>query len=130
MSALVVDTSVWIAFFRGESRPGLERALAAGLVVLAPVVVAELLSARMQERARRDLEDLLSDLPLHPTPFQHWTAVGALRARAARAGVTVSTPDAHIAQCARDIDGGRLWSEDAVFTQLARVSDLRLFTAD
>lgn len=126
MSVLVVDTSVWVEFFRGESLPDLERALREGLVVLSPIVVAELLSSRMQAAERRELTGLLQDLPLHPTPFAHWTAVGALRARAARKGVTVSTPDAHVAQCACDIDG-RLWSTDRIFARLTAVSELRLF---
>ena len=127
VSALVIDTSVWVAYFRGEPLPELERVLAAGLVVLSPLVLAELLSAPLSTKRRADLADLLLDLPLHPTPFEHWAAVGELRAGAAGKGISVSTPDAHVAQCARDIDGGRLWSRDRIFGRLARVSDLRLY---
>ena len=127
MSALIVDTSVWVAYFRGESRPELERALAAGLVVLSPIVAAELLSVPLSKRRRDGLADLLADLPLHPAPFEHWANVGLLRARMARAGLTVSTPDAHVARCTLEIGGARLWSHDHVFARIAAVSDLRLY---
>lgn len=127
MNALVVDTSVWIDFFRGRPVPDLEIALQDGLVVLSPVVCAELLSGHLSARSRHKLEDFLLNLPLHPTPFQHWAAVGALRARLAARAVTVSTPDAHVAQCALDT-GARLWSYDRVFREIAEVSELRLYT--
>ena len=38
MSALVVDTSAWIAFFRGAASPDLEAALDAGQLYLPPIV--------------------------------------------------------------------------------------------
>ena len=92
MSALVVDTSVWVTFFRGQSIARLEQALSDGDVVLAPIVAAELGSAPLATQERRKLDEFLRDLPLAPTPLDHWLRVGALRAAAARKGLTVSTP--------------------------------------
>jgi predicted nucleic acid-binding protein len=128
VSALAVDTSVWIDFFRGQPLPRLERALEQGLVILSPLVCAELLSSPLPSRKRLQLVSMLRDLPLHPTPFDHWAEVGALRARLLRAGVSVSTPDGHIAQCALDC-GGLLWSRDRIFTRIAQHSTLQLFDA-
>ncbi len=128
VSELVVDTSVWVAFFRGTPLPDLERALEEGLVVIAPVVVSELLSAPLSPRERARLADMLRDLPLHSTPFEHWLAVGELRARLARGGLTVSTPDAHVAQCAVD-RAGLVWSFDKVFAKMAAARAVRCFTA-
>jgi predicted nucleic acid-binding protein len=119
VSAVVVDTSVWIQFFRGDSLPGLESALSDGLVLLCPIVAAELLSAPLTKRERASLTDFLADLPIAATPREHWFAVGALRAEAAKLGLTLSTPDAHVAQCARDV-GGAVWSRDAIFQKLAQ----------
>ncbi len=65
-------------------------------------------------------------LPLAPTPLEHWLRVGTLRAAAARKGLTVSTPDAHLAQVALDL-GGAVWSEDQVFARLAAKSLVRAF---
>jgi tRNA(fMet)-specific endonuclease VapC len=126
VSALIVDTSVWVEFFRGVTLPGLEDALRAGLVILAPIIGAELLSAPLSKVERRSLAAFVEDLPLHPTPLAHWQAVGALRARLAKKGLSLSTPDAHVAACAIEADA-LLWSRDAIFRKMAAVSTLRLF---
>jgi predicted nucleic acid-binding protein len=126
VSALFVDTSVWVEFFRGTPLPHLEGALQDGLVVLAPIVAAELLSSPLSKVERRSLSAFLQDLPMHPTPLDHWLAVGALRAQLSKKGLSVSTPDAHIAECAIEA-GSALWSHDAIFRKVARASSLRLF---
>ena len=94
-------------------------------MVLPPLVVAELMSGAQRPADRAALQDLLSDLRLHITPFQHWLRVGELR-RALRArGVSVSTPDAHVAQCAIDL-GAPLLATDTVFRCIASHTALRL----
>lgn len=67
----------------------------------------------------------LGDLELADTPFTHWTAVGHLRSMLAARGLAVSTPDAHVAQCALDLDG-ILLSQDGVFGKIADVTPLRV----
>lgn len=99
------------------------------MVRLSPLVAAELLSAPLPRARRAQLASFLGDLPLHPTPFEHWDRVGALRRTLARRGVAVSIPDAHVAQCALD-DHLALWSLDKVFVQIARVMPLRLVAAE
>lgn len=128
MSGVVVDTSVWIEFFAGRPAERLDDALRLGAVVLSPVVVAELLSGARHAHDRAALLDLLADLPLHPTPFAHWVAVGDLRAILRRRGLSVSTPDAHVAQCAIERDA-LLLSNDAMFRRIAKLSALQLATS-
>ena len=48
-----------------------------------------------------------------------------LRADLRARGLSVSTPDAHVAQCALDVDG-LLLTEDTIFAKIARVAPLRL----
>lgn len=127
VNALVVDSSVWADFFRGQPLPALEGALRDGLVWLPPIVCAEVLSSRLTERQNASLKGLLGDLPLCPSPFQHWVDVGLLRSRLAKHGLSVSTPDAHVAQCAIDLEA-RLWSRDKVFARIAKHAGLRLFS--
>jgi tRNA(fMet)-specific endonuclease VapC len=122
---LVVDTSAWIDFFGGGTVPLLEDALALGSVVLPPLVVAELVSGVRRDDRRAALVDLLEDLPLHETRRDHWVRVGELRGTLARKGLAISTPDAHIAQCALDRDAPLL-SRDRVFSRIARHAPLRL----
>lgn len=122
--SVVVDTSVWIDFFSGRPTPTLIEGLAAGAVVVPPTVVAELVSGARTARDRATIEDLLVDLPLHPTPLSHWIAVGDLRRRMQPHGIEISTPDAHVAQCALDLDA-LLVSRDTVFERLAEHTGLR-----
>jgi predicted nucleic acid-binding protein len=122
---LVVDTSSWIDFFRGETIPLLEDALALGSVVLPPIVVTELVSGAGKPSDRAALMDLLADLPLHETPREHWIRAGELRLRLREKGHSISAPDAHVAQCALDRDAPLL-SRDRAFSTIARHAPLRL----
>lgn len=122
---LVVDTSSWIDFFRGDTIPLLEDALALGSVVLPPIVVAELLSGARRPSDRAALQDLLADLPLHETPREHWVRTGELRLRLIEKGHAISVADAHVAQCALDRDAPLL-SRDRAFATIAGHAPLRL----
>lgn len=124
---MVVDTSVWIDFFAGRPCRSLEQALRQGTVILSPIVAAELVSGATQAAEQEQLLALLADLPVHSTPLAHWIEVGHLRRRLGVKGIAVSTPDAHIAQCALDLDVPLL-SRDAVFQRIAAQTDLRLVT--
>ena len=125
MSAIVADTSEWIEYFAGRPAPQLDHALAAGRAVVPPLVVAELLSGARTAKDRSSLEDLLRDIVLPVDPFSHWVRVGGLRGALRSRGLNVSTPDAHVAQCALDLDAPLL-SRDRVFTKIAQLTALRL----
>ncbi len=125
VSALVVDTSCWIEFFRGRSLPILELALKEGRVVLSPIVIAELLSSTLSRSAERRLVDFLQDLEIHPTPTTHWLAVGRLRRSCRKSGISLSTSDAHVAQCALDREAF-LYSFDKVFQKISPKMALKL----
>ncbi len=125
MSGVVADTSVWIDFLRGHSAPALEEALRNSLVVLPPLVVAELITGARRKEERKAIEYLVGKLPIHETPLAHWIQVGELRRSLKDHGISVSTPDSHVAQCALDRDAVLL-SRDAVFARIARLSPLRV----
>jgi tRNA(fMet)-specific endonuclease VapC len=125
VSGVVVDTSVWVDFFAGQPVPALEDALAQGAVVVPPVVVAELISGAQRPGDHAAIVDLVADLTIHETPVGHWIRVGDLRREMSSRGVSVSTADAHVAQCALD-RGGVLLSRDRVFAEIARVVKLRV----
>jgi tRNA(fMet)-specific endonuclease VapC len=125
VSALVVDTSSWIAWLAGGGSPAVDEALEEGRLHLPVIVAAELLSGRFDDSERTELQDMLSDLPAVGTEASHWFRVGKLRAELREKGLTVSTPDAHVAQCAIDT-GGVLLTEDRVFEKITKVVPLRL----
>ena len=125
MTGLVADTSEWIEYLAGRQADLLDNALASGAVVVPPMVVAELLGGARSVEEKMVLEDLLRDLVLHRTSFDHWTRVGELRRRLREHGLTVSIADAHVAQCALDRDV-LLLTRDAVFRSIAQHTGLRV----
>lgn len=125
VSALVVDTSSWVTYFAHTASSVIDEALAEGRVYLPPIVAAELLSGKMNVRQRAQLESFLLDLPVCEHDLGHWMRVGRLRAQLFLKGISVSTPDAHIAQCALDLKADLL-SEDHVFFKIAEKTSLRL----
>jgi predicted nucleic acid-binding protein len=127
VSGVVADTSVWVDFLAGGDVPLLVDALAQTTVVLPPIVVAELMSGARRRRDRAAIADLVRDLPLHETPVEHWLRVGELRRTLQGLGLSVSTPDAHVAQCALD-RSALLLSRDAVFRRITQYCTLRVAT--
>lgn len=128
MSALIVDTSSWISYFAGRGSSLIDTALEESRIHLPAIVAAELLSGKLNAAKRAELESLLNDVPLCEASLSHWFRVGTLRSRLLAKGISVSTPDAHIAQCAIDLDA-ELLTEDAIFRLIARREPLRLVSA-
>lgn len=122
---LVVDSSSLIDYLFGSRLPLLEQAIAAATLVLSPLVIAELLSGDLTPKQQEDLGDLLQDYPLHVTSLEHWMDVGALRRMLRAKGVNVTLPDAHVAQCALDLDA-ILLTRDDIFLHIAKYTPLRL----
>lgn len=125
MAGVVVDTSVWIDYFAGSQTTAVLEALAHGSAILPPIVVSELISGAGTPGQRQAIGDLLQDAPVHATPLEHWLRVGDLRRKLAQKGLAVTIPDAHVAQCALDLDAVLL-TGDAVFTRMAKHVPLRL----
>ncbi len=91
-----------------------------------PIVASELLSGRMTEDERSTLESFLESLPLCSIDLAHSFRVGRLRAALAAKGISVSTPDADVAQCAIEL-AAVLLSKDAIFGHVAQHTGLKLF---
>jgi len=125
VSGIVVDTSVWVDCFAGGEVALLDDALRQGMVLIPPVVVAELVSSAHRPRDRRALIEFLEELPLCDHDRDHWARVGELRRCCREEGLSISTPDAHVAQCAIDADA-LLLSRDRIFVTLAARTGLRL----
>ena len=125
MSAIVVDTSVWIEFFRGVTIPEVESALKESRVVLPPLVVAELFSGHLTTKNLDKLKLLVNQIGVIETNLEHWIEVGLLRSRLSSKGVSISTPDAHIAYCAISLKA-ELASRNKIFKTVALNSSLKL----
>lgn len=123
--AVIVDSSVWIDYLLGHRIAELEEATIGPGVVLPPLVIAELLSGDTTIPQRQMIGELLQEYDLHQTPLEHWIRVGEIRRKMRRRGINVSIPDAHVAQCALDLDA-TLLTRDQIFTRIAEHTRLRL----
>ena len=132
---LLVDTSVWsLALRRDVVGPQpevrhLEQALlGAQAVVTTGLVLQELLQGFSGPKARAQIIDRFSSLPLVQPDRQDHVDAAALRATCRRAGVQIGTIDALLAQlCIRH--QLTLLTTDQDFTHAARHCRLRIWRA-
>ncbi len=130
---LLVDTSVWSLAFRRDRdsdvpqvRALLDALQGSQTVVTTGLVLQELLQGFAGPRARRDLIERFSALPLISPVRQDHVDAADLRNRCRRAGIQVGTIDALIAQlCIRhDLT---LLTTDNDFAAVAKQSPLRIW---
>jgi tRNA(fMet)-specific endonuclease VapC len=125
VNGVVVDTSVWIDFFAGSEVRPLAEALSRGVVVLPPIVIAELISGARRPSDRSAIAELVQLLAIHACQAEHWVRVGDLRRELKQRGLSISTPDAHVAQCALDRNAALL-TRDAIFGRISEHAPLML----
>jgi len=130
---LFADTSVWSLAFRRDrvvAAPevdALRHALDAGeTIVTTGLVLQELLQGFAGPRARRDIIERFTALPLLGPDRQDHIGAAELRNRCRRAGVQIGTIDALLAQlCIRH--GLTMLTTDKDFGRVAAHSSLRVW---
>ena len=122
---VIADSSTWIDHIAGAPNPEMDAALLAESVVFPPLVVSELFAGADSLERRAMIGEFLQDFPIHATDLDHWMALGNLRRNLRRHGINVTLPDAHVAQCALDLNA-TLLTRDAVFGLIAEHVPLRL----
>ncbi|MCC6620179.1 MAG: PIN domain-containing protein [Deltaproteobacteria bacterium] len=124
---IVVDTSVWIAFFRGHPdkvAAGLDHLIEADDVALAVPVRIEILGgARSVEIPR--LQRLLDALPCWAPTGETWTRIESWLAVASRRGQRFGMGDLLVAAIAAEHDAP-VWSLDRDFERMARLGFIEL----
>jgi predicted nucleic acid-binding protein len=121
----VADTSVLIDHVNGRGVRALDLALANELVIVPPLAISELVSGATRRVETTAIAELIPRLRMHDTDLRHWIAVGDLRRDLAAHGLNLTIPDAHVAQCAIDLDA-TLITRDAIFRRIAEHVPLRL----
>jgi predicted nucleic acid-binding protein len=126
---IFVDTSVWVAAFRGRD-PRAARALEAllddGLAALAGPVRLELLSGA-SSATHRKLRRVLGALPVFHPGLDTWATVESWIERAVAAGQRFGVMDLLIGAIAAE-RGGQVWSFDDDFVRLARMRLVKLYS--
>lgn len=126
MSHVLVDSSIWIAYFKsGQHTQTLEPLIDANRVCVNDVILAELCPS-MIHRRERELNKLL--LSIHSVPLHiDWTRVIAMQALNLRNGLNkVGLVDILIAQNAAD-NGLALLSEDKHFAVMSTLHGFSLY---
>jgi predicted nucleic acid-binding protein len=122
---VVADSSVLIDHVNGRGVRALEEALANDLLIVPPLVIAELVSGGRGSSEITAISQVLTNVRMHETSLYHWIAVGNLRRNLKQHGLTVTIPDAHVAQCAIDLDA-TLIARDKFFRLIAEHIPRRL----
>jgi hypothetical protein len=129
-----VDTSVWSLVFRRDAPATAPeaRALTAAIesgetIVTTGLVLQELLQGFDGPKARDQLLDRFSDLPLLVADRQDHVHAADLRNRCRRAGIQIGTIDALLAQLCIRHDLTMLTC-DRDFTHIAGLASLKLWT--
>jgi predicted nucleic acid-binding protein len=130
---LFVDTRVWSLAFRRDQASAdpevnaLRRALEGGETILTTgPVLQELLQGFARPRARKDIIDRFTALPLRDPDREDHIAAAELRNRCRRAGVQIGTIDALLAQL-RIHHQLTMLTTDKDFGRVAAHSSLRVW---
>jgi tRNA(fMet)-specific endonuclease VapC len=127
VSDLLVDSSIWIDFFRGA--PSVERRLDAALeqdrVAVCGPIVAEVLSGAKTRADFVRVKDAFEGLALLPDPLDAWPRVGEARFALARRGTHAALVDVLIALTAAEA-GHALLTRDSDFRRIAAVVPVEL----
>jgi predicted nucleic acid-binding protein len=128
---VLIDTSVWIAYFRDGSSAAaaeLDLLLDEGHAVTCGLVEAELLPG-LKSRDRERIRAWMSALPRLAIPNEVWPEVGAIQEKALAHGVgPFSVPDLVIAATSLLHDAS-VFTLDRHFKQIASLTGLRLHIA-
>ncbi len=130
---ILVDTSVWIDHFRGETSPEAHRLARAPEdnedICICGLIWTEILQGIRSDRQYRQVRRSLGSLVYLPLDRSGYTLAADIYRRARREGKTIrNTADCVIAACAIT-HGVPLLQNDRDFETIATVSELRLVRA-
>ena len=107
MPGVIVDTSVWVPFFRSRGSPEhlvVDRLLERREATLVGAVLAEVLQGARSPQEFEQLSEHLIGLPYAAETRETWATVGALSYQLRQRGVTLGLVDLLIAALALEHD--------------------------
>jgi hypothetical protein len=123
--AVLVDTSVWVEYFRsGENLEQLDFLLSENLVATNELILAELIPF-LRVRQQRKVIELLQEISRLPLKIE-WEQLGEFQYQCLKAGHNgMGIPDLIIAQNALQNDC-QIYTLDKHFTRLAEITPLKI----
>jgi predicted nucleic acid-binding protein len=123
--SVLVDSSVWIEYFRGGTQTTIDSLIDENLVVVNDLILSELLPPLHLRRQRR-LTSILKEVKKHPIQVD-WDDIVQTQITCLRNGINkVGIPDLIIAQNAMQ-NGLQLLSRDKHFEQLSKLLPLTMY---
>jgi hypothetical protein len=125
VSDVLVDSSVWVDFFRGDKQTvaRLDPLLVDDRAAVSGPIVAEVTSGALNPASFQMLRERLGSLRLLPDPVDLWARVAEARFTLARQGTQAHLVDLAIALTAT-VAGHALLTRDRDFVAIARVVPL------
>lgn len=124
--SILVDTSIWIEYFRGTGHAdALDLLIEENLVVTNRLILAELLPPLLVQN-KKNIVALMNEVKQHPLTID-WDEIVHLQTLCLKNGINgIGIPDLVIAQNAIQGDM-RLLSSDKHFTSVAKYTSLVLY---
>lgn len=125
---VLVDTSVWVSYFRGGSPAITEKVdgLLAGADVCVPkIVLAELVQGAKSEREISTIEDFLDAFTILDQGPETWLKAGRLSRELKKRGKTIPLLDCYIALIAQE-NACAILTQDEHFKEIQKVTSLAL----
>jgi predicted nucleic acid-binding protein len=128
LAKILVDTSVWIEFFRKhEPYHGVvSRLIDDEQVVCCGIILAELMQGAKSDRDLAALDDFPHVFPFIPETTPLWAAAGKLAFQLRRKGVTVGLSDYFIAVAAASVNA-QVATLDSHFQVLGKPAGISLY---
>jgi hypothetical protein len=126
-SLVLIDTSVWINYFRGdeETYKEVSKPIDTGRVCCLKLIIAELIQGAKGEKEIRIIKDLIDVFPLLKESSDSWEKAGILSFQLRKAGKNIGLGDCYIATVAGENDA-TIYSLDRQFKEVQSYADITL----
>ena len=129
---ILVDTSVWIRYFKDRSARLSEKVddiLSKEEVYVPKIVIAELIQGSRSEREVSIIEDFVNAFNIIDQKEDTWIKAGKLSFTLKKKGRTVNLTDCYIAVTAQE-HGCQIFSLDEHFKEIQKVLNIQLIVID
>lgn len=129
-SDVIVDTSVWVEYFRGKNQKIIlcvEELIERRLLRILPIILAELLRGCLNQKEINFIRSTIEEIPSINFGDDFWSDIGLFCFKLARRGCVCSLIDGFIAK-ATIISRNYLFTLDQDFLRISKLTSLRLFT--
>jgi predicted nucleic acid-binding protein len=119
---ILIDTSVWIDYFKGNDTPlhyRVDKALTHSHIYIPKVVLAELIQGAKSEKEIAVIEDFIEAFHIIDQKEDTWMKAGRLSFSMKRKGITIHIIDCYIAVIASE-NGCGIFSLDEQFKNIKK----------